>query len=113
MPWLVTDDARVIASVEIATTRSGRRIGLIHHDKFDGAIVLTPCRWVHTVGMRFELDVAFVDAAGIVIKTRRMRRNRIGRPVVNATYVIEAQAGAFARWALTDGSVIEVRPDHE
>ena len=75
----------------------------------DGALVIEPCRWIHTVGMRFPIDVAYLDSAGIVIKTLQMRRRRIGVPVVHARRVIEAQAGAFARWGLRVGDVVEVR----
>ena len=59
MPWLVTDDARVLASCEIADSRTARRTGLLGRDHLEGALVLTPCRWVHTLGMRFPIDVVF------------------------------------------------------
>jgi uncharacterized membrane protein (UPF0127 family) len=108
---LVTDDARVLASAEVADASTARRRGLLGRDHLEGAIVLRPCRWVHTMGMRFPLDVAFVDHHGVVVKTMHMRRRRIGVPVWRATYVIEAEAGAFGRWGLHVGDVIEVRDD--
>ena len=40
---------------------------------------------------------------GVVLKTVRMARNRIGMPVWNARTVIEAEAGAFERWGLNVG----------
>lgn len=109
MPWLVTDDARVLASVEVADARSARRRGLIGRDGLDGAIVLRPCRWVHTIGMRFPIDVAFVNDQGVVVKTMQMLRRRVGVPVWGANTVIEAEAGAFSRWGLRVGDVIEIR----
>jgi hypothetical protein len=78
-------------------------------DGLDGALVLCPCRWVHTIGMRFPIDVAFVSDEGIVIKTMQMHRRRIGVPVWRASTVIEAEAGAFARWGLHVGDVVEIR----
>lgn len=111
VPWLVTDDARVLASAEIANSRSARRNGLIGRDHLEGALVLTPCRWVHTIGMRFPVDVAFLDEDGCVVKTMQMQRRRIGVPVWQASVVVEAEAGAFARWGLRVGDVIEVRSD--
>ena len=109
MPWLVTDDARVLASVEVADARSARRRGLLGRDGLDGAIVLRPCRWVHTIGMRFPIDVAFVSDQGEVVKTMSMHQRRVGVPVWRASVVIEAEAGAFARWGLRVGDVVEIR----
>jgi hypothetical protein len=111
VPWLVSDDARVFASADVASNRSARRNGLLGRDGFEGALVLRPCRWVHTIGLRFPLDVAFLDDEGVVLKTVRMPRRRVGIPVWKARTVIEAEAGAFERWGLQVGDVIEVRDD--
>jgi len=106
---LVTEDARVLASVEVADARSARRKGLLGRDGLDGALVLRPCRWVHTIGMRFPIDVAFVSDDGVVVKTMQMHQRRIGVPVWRANVVVEAEAGAFARWGLRVGDVVEIR----
>jgi len=111
MAWLVTN-ARVLASADTASTRAERRKGLLGRDGLDGAYVITPCRWVHTIGMRFAIDVAFLDSEGLVIRTVQMPRHRLGMPVVRARSVVEAEAGAFARWGVHVGDVIEIR-DHE
>lgn len=73
--------------------------------------MLRPCRWVHTIGMRFPIDVAYLDADGCVIKTIQMARHRLGLPVPRARIVIEAEAGKFARWGLRMGDIIEIRTD--
>ena len=112
MAWLVTE-ARVLASTEWATTGSERRRGLLGRDSLEGALVIERCRWVHTVGMRFAIDVAFLDADGLVVRTVQMPRRRIGLPVPRARRVIEAEAGAFARWGVHVGDVIEIRADDE
>ena len=108
MAWLVTD-GRVLASAEVVNGRRDRARGLIGRDGHEGALVLSPCRWIHTVGMRFPLDVAYVDAEGIVLRTVRMGRNRMGLPMPRARMVIEAEAGAFARWGLHVGDLVELR----
>lgn len=109
MAWLVTDEGRVLASAEVAADRRARRRGLLGRDGLEGALVIPSCRWIHTIGMRFPLDVAFVDQTGVVVKTMHMHRHRIGVPVQRASTVIEASEGAFARWGLHVGDVIEVR----
>jgi uncharacterized membrane protein (UPF0127 family) len=106
--WLVCD-GRVLASVEIASTRADRRRGLLGRDGLDGALLIERARWVHTIGMRFSVDVAYLDASGNVLKTVRMGRHRVGMPVFKARSVVEAEAGAFARWGLHVGDQIDVR----
>ena len=105
--------ARVLASAEVANDRATRRRGLLRRDSLQGAFVLPKCRWVHTIGMRFPLDVAYVDDEGVVVKTVRMPRYRLGLPVKGAQWTIEAEAGAFERWCLSVGDVVELRDGDE
>lgn len=106
--WLVSA-GRVLASAEVAVSHRDRRTGLIGRSDFDGAFVIDHCRWVHTIGMKFPLDIAFLDATGTVIKTVTMGRFRVGAPVANATTVVEARSGSFTRWGLRIGDIVEVR----
>lgn len=110
MAWLVCD-ARVLASAEVAESRRERRRGLLGRESIEGALVIEPCRWIHTIGMKFPIDVAYLDPDGVVVKTIQMQRFRVGIPVWNASSVIEAEAGAFGRWGLRVGDRIEIRPD--
>ncbi|CAN5758351.1 hypothetical protein BH24ACT5_BH24ACT5_15180 [soil metagenome] len=112
MAWLVSD-ARVLASAEVARTTSERRRGLRGRERVEGAYVLPSCRWVHSFGMQFPLDVAFVDPDSVVIKIARLRRWRLGMPVRQAEWIIEAPVGAFERWGLTVGDVVELRDADE
>ena len=92
--------------VEVASTRRARRRGLLGRDGIDGALLLTRARAVHTFGMRFDLDVAYLDGERRVLEVHRMRRWRIGRPRLGARSVLEAEAGAFERWGLRVGDVV-------
>jgi uncharacterized membrane protein (UPF0127 family) len=112
MAWLVSD-ARVLASAEVARDRRARRKGLLGRDHYEGALVIEHCHWIHTLGMRFAIDVAYLDAGGAVIKTTRVKPHRPTAPVPRAAAVIEAEAGAFERWGLRVGDVIEIRADDE
>ena len=72
--------------------------------------MIEPCRWIHTIGMRFPIDVAYLDDDGVVVKTIQMHRHRVGHPGrPRPDRSIEAEAGAFARWGLRVGDVVEVR----
>jgi hypothetical protein len=108
MPWLCRGE-EVLAPAQLADTRAARRRGLLGRVAVDGALVLTPARAVHTIGMRFDLDVAYLDREGTVVDCHRMPRHRIGMPRWRARSVVEAPAGAFARWALRPGDRLEVR----
>lgn len=106
--WLVAD-GRVLASVETTPTRASRRRGLVGRTTFEGALAISPCRWVHTVGLRFPIDVAYLDRDGVVVKTVRMSRRRVGAPVPRARTVVEAAAGSFGRWGVRVGDRLEIR----
>jgi len=106
MPWLLRD-GEVLASLEVADQRSSRRKGLLGRDSFEGALLLTPARSVHSIGMRFPIDVAWLDADLTVLRTARLPRNRLSLPVLRARGVLEAEAGSFARWRVQVGDQLE------
>ena len=108
MSWLVRD-GDVLAAVELADTARLRRRGLLRRSSFEGALVLRPCRNVHTARMRFAIDVAFCDPEGVVLKTVSLVPWRISPYVHRAAFAIEAQAGAFERWRLRTGDRVELR----
>jgi uncharacterized membrane protein (UPF0127 family) len=97
--WLLRD-GEVLASLEVADGRRARARGLLGREGVDS---------VHTVGMRFPIDVAFCDAELRVIRVVTMRRFRVSRPVWRSRAVVEAEAGAFARWRLQPGDQLEVK----
>jgi hypothetical protein len=108
MSWLVRD-GDVLAAAEVAATGRARRRGLLGRDRFDGALVLRPCRNVHTARMRFAIDVAFCDPEGVVLRTVSLVPWRVSPYVRRAAFVIEAEAGAFDRWQLRTGDRVELR----
>ncbi len=97
-----------IAAAEVPATRGARRKGLLGRDGIEGALVIKPCRQVHTVGMKFAIDVAFCNATGLVIHSATLKPGRLSRLVMRSSLAIEAEAGSFAEWGLAIGDVIEV-----
>ena len=67
-----TDEA-LAECVEVAVTRRDRRKGLLGRSGLDpaSAIVIAPCFSIHTMFMRFDIDVVFVDEDGRVLKIVR------------------------------------------
>ncbi|HEY6697631.1 MAG TPA: DUF192 domain-containing protein [Acidimicrobiales bacterium] len=108
MAWLLRD-GEVLASLELAESRQERRRGLLGRDGVDGALLVRPARSVHTLGMRFPIDVAFCDADLRVLRIVRMPRHRVSRVVWHSRAVIEAEAGSFDRWHLRPGDELEVK----
>jgi uncharacterized protein len=106
--WLLRD-GEVLASLETAESRRARARGLLGRDGIDGALLLPRARSVHTVGMRFAIDVAFCDADMTVLRVVTLPPHRVSRPVLRARCVIEAEAGALARWNVRPGDVLEVK----
>ncbi len=85
-----------------ARTRRTRGRGLAGLDALpaDHALLLEPCRSIHTIGMRFALDLVWLDAAGEPVRVdaavapRRLRSCRHARAVVECA---AGQGGRFAR----------------
>ena len=64
--WIVCD-TRVVSSVNIAETGRDKRIGLKAYADASIPLVIEDCRWVHTFGLRFPIDVAFLDAENRIV----------------------------------------------
>ena len=80
-------------------------------DGIEGALLLTPASSIHTVRMRFAIDVAYLDRRLRVLAVRTMPPGRIGRPRLRARHVLEAEAGAMAGWGVVRGVRLEIGAD--
>ncbi|WP_043265859.1 DUF192 domain-containing protein [Streptomyces sp. CT34] len=99
----VLHGADVEVPVEVAASHRARTRGLLGRDGVAGALLLTPASGVHTFGMRFAIDVAYLGRDFTVLGVRTMRPGRLGRPRLRARHVLEAEAGAMARWGVRRG----------
>jgi uncharacterized membrane protein (UPF0127 family) len=105
--WLLRD-GEVLAAVEVAESFGPRLRGLLGRDGIDGALLMRPAKSVHTIGMRFPLDVAFCGRDLTVLEVTTMAPFRLALPRLKAHCVIEAEAGAFERWRLQPGDQLEL-----
>ncbi|MCG3041527.1 DUF192 domain-containing protein [Streptomyces sp. S1A] len=94
--------------LEIAASYRTRARGLLGRSGVEGAILLTPCASVHTFGMRFTIDVAYLDKGLNVIAVRTMRPGRLGSPRLRSRHVLETEAGAMERWGIRPGARLRV-----
>ncbi len=79
----------------------------------DGALLIDPCRSIHMFGMRFALDVLYVDALHRVVRAQEgIKPWRIGPlHTRNAQYVIELPTGAIHASGTLVGDQLRVEPD--
>ena len=96
-----TKQILIASHVEIATTAHARRIGLLKHDRLEtGHALCIPARaWIpfiaiHTFGMKFPIDVLFLDKHNQVIRCCTLPQNRIAW-AWGARMVLETAIGAI------------------
>jgi len=105
--WLLRDGT-VLASAEVATSPLARARGLLGRDGLEGALILPRTRSVHSIGMRFPLDVAFLSRDLEVMDVVSLPPWRLTWPRLRCRMVLEAEAGAFERWKLRRGDRLEL-----
>jgi|SRR5579862_1398038 len=70
---------------------------------------IKPCRQVHMFGMRYAIDVVFLDAAQQVVHTvEALAPGKISPKVAAAASVLELPAGTVARVGLKSGAHIDI-----
>jgi len=108
---LVGDAATTATTVplEIAASYRARTRGLLGRDGIEGALLLTPAGSIHTLRMRFSIDVAYLDRRLRVLAVRTMPPGRLGLPRLRSRHVLEAEAGTMAAWGLTAGAQLSIR----
>src|SRR6185436_21073050 len=79
----------------IPESRRERARGLLDRDHLDGwtALVLPRCRSVHTVGMRFAIDVVVLDHRWRPIRVTTLPPHRILPPRPRGRHMIEVARG--------------------
>lgn len=112
MAWLV-HDGTVLASVERADSVKSRTKGLLGRDEIDGALLLRGTKSVHTIGMRFPIDVAFCDDEMRVLRIVTMPKHRVSKIEFGASCAIETMAGRFNHWQIEPGAQLEIALERE
>ncbi|HWI75262.1 MAG TPA: DUF192 domain-containing protein [Baekduia sp.] len=93
-----------------ADTPLARLCGLMALDALppDAGLHLTRCRSVHTLGMRFALDLIWLDAGGALVRVDEHVAPRRHRATRRARSVVEVGAGRAA--AFLDAGLIPHSP---
>ncbi len=86
--------------------------GLMGREKLNPGegMLLVPCNSVHTMFMRFSLDLVFLDKNNSVIKIKaELRPWKIVLPVSGAVKTLELPAGTIARSNTELGNILEIQ----
>ena len=109
------DTGAIVAShVEVAATREQRRTGLLTRTGLQPgeALWIVPCRGVHTIGMKFTIDIVALDEGGRVIdRVSRLRPCRIRFPRRGTAGVLELAEGALEASGTELGHRIEFQDE--
>ncbi|MET9623739.1 MULTISPECIES: DUF192 domain-containing protein [unclassified Streptomyces] len=98
-------------ALEIAASYRARRRGLLGRDGIRGALLITPTNSIHTFGMRFAIDVAYLDRTLRVLDVVTMKPGRLGLVRLRGRHVLEAEAGTMADWGLRPGVRVTAVPN--
>jgi uncharacterized protein len=101
----------VVAERVVWATGAAKRRGLLGTTRLDPGtgMYIVPSQWIHTFGMRYPIDVAFLNREGRVLAVHHaLPPNRLSRLVVRAEGVLELAAGALRAAGTAPGDVIEL-----
>lgn len=101
----------VAGRVELARSFARRLRGLLGRKSLPAgsAMVIEPCRQVHTWGMGFPIDVVFLDERGrVVAGLENLPPGRISPCVRAARSVIELPAGTIKAAGVEKGHLLQI-----
>jgi uncharacterized membrane protein (UPF0127 family) len=93
------DTGSIVAdNVSVAATHAARAVGLLSRSSLEPgeALWIVPSRGVHTMGMRFAIDLIALDERGVVVDcVPALRPWRIRLPRPGTAGVLELPAGSL------------------
>ena len=98
---LATEDIGAGLTLHVASRLRARRKGLAKMDAMppDHALHIMRCNSIHTIGMRFALDLVWLAKDGRVVRVDEDVAPRKFKLCTGARTVIETRAGAGRRFA--------------
>jgi hypothetical protein len=105
--WLLRD-GDVVCALAMTDTPSERGV-LRGRDGCEGGLHLDGARAVHTAGMRFPVDVAFLSEDLTVLRLTTLRPWRLALGGRGARSAVQTEGGALERWGVRVGDQLEVR----
>ena len=90
-----------------------RLVGLLNHQQLaeNEGLLLDPCNQVHSLFMRFPIDVVFLDQDNNILRIQQLHPWRVSPIVWKAKRVLELPLGQTQAWNLNAGMRLEVSHD--
>jgi uncharacterized protein len=116
VPFVVLNRTRgttLASSVDLADTPKSRRMGLLRHESLapGQGLWIFPTQAIHTFGMRFPIDVAFLDRS---LRIKRIYHQlapfRLTTFVWGAKSVLELPSGCLANTSTAVGDELQITP---
>lgn len=98
--------------IVIARGFFSRAAGLLFKEKLKSkeCLLITPCQSIHTIGMRYNIDVVFIDALGYVTDIHyEVKPFRVINASREACTVVEFFGGTLAQYQLTINKVLFIK----
>lgn len=105
----------LVDRIEIANTFFRRIKGLLTRDGFGtcNGMLLTPCGYVHTFGMKFDIDLVFLDRDKRVVACRQNIGANSWAGTIRAKHTLELPAGNLKLLNLETGDELRWGPEDE
>ena len=104
------DGREAAVRVRVASTWLARAVGLLATPRLDdpAGLWIVPFNSVHTCGMRYAIDVVFVDGAGGVLRVVPMLKPWRMAACRGARATLELRAGMARELAIVPGTALVV-----
>ena len=108
--WNRTRETLLADRAGLAGTSRERRTGLLRHAEFPRGegLWIAPCEAVHTIGMKFPIDVLFLNRERSVLKIRHNMKQWRMAACLRAYSVLELPAGTAQSTGTEVGDRLEI-----
>lgn len=106
-----TNGKEIADTIVVTETMFSRMKGLLGRASLPSGegLLITPCMGIHTFGMRFPIDVVFLNREDRIVAVRKnMLPNRMSRIYPSASSVLELPAGTLDVCGAVPGDVIAI-----
>lgn len=109
----LTRDTQLATSAELAGNAGNRRKGLLGRSSLPQGegLWIVPCEAVHTFGMRFPIDLVYLDRRYRVVKTRSNVPAWRLSACIRAHSVVELPAGTIQESGTMPGDALSIEQE--
>jgi hypothetical protein len=107
-----TKGTMLASAAKLATTYGERRQGLLGRSSLEEGegLIIRPCKGVHSFGMKFPIDVAYVSNDGEILHIiSPLHPNRLGPLMLRAAWILELPQGVLSRTETVPGDILAIR----